>query len=110
MNLSDMKDLFNNTSYWGNYLYASYQELVDKLGEPNTVSGDYKTQKEWHIVISDEVVFTLYDWKEYDDDVTDGEKYKWHIGHSGGHFKEIENWLDEHGLEVIHEKNVFTVL
>ena len=104
-----MKDIFSETSYWGNYLYVSYQELIDKLGEPNTVSGDYKTQKEWHITISDEVGFTLYDYKEYDDDVTDGENYKWHIGHSGGHFKEIEKWLNEHGLEVIHEKNIINI-
>ncbi len=109
-----MKDIFSGTSYWGNYLYVSYQELVDKLGEPNVISEDYKVQREWQIEISDEIGFkigfTIYDWKEYGNDVTDGTKYKWHIGHSGGNFKEIEKWLNEHGLEVIHEKNIFTVI
>jgi hypothetical protein len=49
------------------YIDCSYQELIDKLGEPEEGDGD-KTRADWAIqaTIGDEkFVATLYDWKEY---------------------------------------------
>lgn len=66
------------------YVYATYADLVEKLGSP-TCLGDIhdKTQAEWYLEFEaqngDKVVATLYDWKQYEEGIPQG-RYDWHIG------------------------------
>ena len=48
------------------------------------------------------VPFTIYDWKEYERDVTDGDEVEWHIGHHNnkGDIESIVAWLSERGVKV----------
>jgi hypothetical protein len=63
------------------YIDCVYQDLVRVLGEPTypTPSGDNKTQKEWVVEYNGEV-FTVYDWKTYDEEYTMNELDQFHIG------------------------------
>jgi len=58
------------------YVMTDYNTLVKKLGNPHIRGGD-KTTCEWQIVIENEVVATIYDWKE---SKTPKGMYRWHIG------------------------------
>jgi len=60
----------NGTSLKG-YLNLTYDQLVDRLGEPtiNEPSGDNKTQVEWVVAYGDDI-FTIYDWKTFDKEYT----------------------------------------
>lgn len=69
-----------NGSHLQGYVFGTYQELVEKLGEPDTDMDGEKVRAEWQIEVSiddKKVVATIYDWKEYQpiEHVTD-----WHIG------------------------------
>jgi len=59
----------------------SYEELVSVLGEPTypDASGDDKVQKEWVILFNGQV-FTIYDWKTYDERYTMEENTDWNVG------------------------------
>jgi hypothetical protein len=63
------------------YINCTYQDLVRALGEPtySTPSGDNKVQKEWVVKYNGEV-FTIYDWKTYDEEYTMNELDQFHIG------------------------------
>jgi hypothetical protein len=63
------------------YINCTYQDLVRVLGEPTypEASGDNKTQKEWVVEYNGEV-FTVYDWKTYDEEYTMNELDQFHIG------------------------------
>ena len=58
------------------YVDASYDKLVELFGEP-TEGGD-KTQAEWALLFSGEVVATIYDWKKYGQPVET--ITKWNVG------------------------------
>lgn len=69
-----------NGSHLQGYVFGSYYQLVEKLGEPQLDMDGEKVRAEWTIqVIIDKkkVVATIYDWKEFQPiaNVTD-----WHIG------------------------------
>lgn len=69
------------TSWHGDTLTASVNELTRILGEPScaTNDGEDKTNFEWCMETANGDVFTLYDWKEYR--VLDlDETIEWHIG------------------------------
>jgi hypothetical protein len=68
----------NLTSLQG-YVRATYQELVDKLGEPHNVIID-KSNASWTLESSDGTVATIYDWKN---STLPREEYDWHIGGFG---------------------------
>ena len=59
----------------------TYRELIKTLGEPtfDEPSGDDKVQKEW-VVEYNNVLYTLYDWKTFDDEYTKNELTIWSIG------------------------------
>lgn len=63
------------------YINATYDELVDVLGEPtrNEPSGDEKTQVEW-VVEFEGNIFTIYDWKTYSKDYTLNELDVFNVG------------------------------
>lgn len=79
------------------YVYTTYQQLVEVLGEPtyDKPSGDNKVQKEW-VINYEGNNYTIYDWKTYDEEYTMNELDEWHIGGSGyaGDFvQELERML-----------------
>lgn len=101
---NNMKNGWIGTSFHGDVINCTYDELVERLGEPTKSYGyngdDEKVQQEWLLITDDNVLFTIYDWKEYDRDVTDGDKVDWHIGHhnNDGDTESIITWLIERGV------------
>jgi hypothetical protein len=63
------------------YINCTYQDLIRVLGEPThpEASGDDKVQKEWVVEYNGEV-FTVYDWKTYDEEYTINELDQFHVG------------------------------
>lgn len=59
----------------------TYGELVEILGQPtfSTTSYDEKVQKEW-VVDFDGEIYTIYDWKTYDERYTMEELTNWNVG------------------------------
>lgn len=73
------------------HIKASYNELLELLGEPtiNEPSGDNKTQLEWVLEFKGEL-FTIYDWKTYDIDYTINELSRFNIGGCSNPFELID--------------------
>ena len=100
-----MKNEWIGISYHDDVIRLSYNELVKQIGEP-THSYGYehfdKSQQEWKLMTDENVPFTIYDWKEYERDITDGDEVEWHIGHHNnkGDIKSIVAWLSERGVKV----------
>ena len=76
---------------------ASYNQLVNALGEPtfSEPSADGKVNVEW-IVRYDDEIFTVYDWKNYENNPADNpdKVINWHIGGHRSAFdfmEELEN-------------------
>lgn len=70
------------TSYSTSLKGIKFTDLYKVLGEPTFKpedSGDGKVQYEWVIKWNDNV-YTIYDWKTYDQDYTLTEYDQWHIG------------------------------
>lgn len=63
------------------YIDCTYKDLISALGEPtySTPSGDNKVQKEWVVEHNGEV-FTVYDWKTYDEDYTMNKLDEFNVG------------------------------
>jgi hypothetical protein len=63
------------------YLNLTYDQLVDRLGEPtiDEPSGDNKTQVEWVVAYGDDI-FTVYDWKTYDREYTINALGRFNVG------------------------------
>lgn len=97
------------TSYHDDVINLSYDELVKRIGKP-THSHGYedadKVQHEWLLTTDENVPFTIYDWKEYERDVTNGDIIEWHIGHYNniGDIESIVVWLLERGVNVEKDK------
>ena len=77
----DALELVSGTHLVGKLVGYTYNQLVKVLGEPtfNEVSSDSKVQKEWVIKDGNDV-FTIYDWKTYDEQYTMNELSIWNIG------------------------------
>jgi len=72
----------NDTSFHGQTFKMSKRELVSIFGEPTYYDTDIrdKTQNEWELEIENtNIVFSIYDWKEYRA-YGDDEIIEWHIG------------------------------
>lgn len=67
------------TSYHGDTLMASAEEISRVLGDPKGPSTDGKVQREWYGETEDGVVFTVYDYREGRPIPEDAE-YPYHIG------------------------------
>jgi len=66
---------------------VTYYDLVEALGKPlynPEDSGDGKVNFEW-VVLFEGNVFTIYDWKTYDEMYSMNELTSWHIGSKAGH-------------------------
>jgi len=73
------------------YVLATYDQLVEVLGEPDYLSpgptecyNDDKVETEWEFVSGGAGRISIYDWKQYDGGRTsrNGQVYRWHIGAS----------------------------
>jgi hypothetical protein len=70
----------NGTSFHGDTVRATVNELITLCGEPIRNYDTYdKVQYDWTMETEDGQVFTIYDWKEYRNFGND-EVIEWHIG------------------------------
>jgi len=75
--------LINGTSLKDRLVGFNYKQLVAAFGEPtfSAPSSDGKVQKEWVFQrVSDGAVFTVYDWKTFDDSFTTTMNQTWNVG------------------------------
>lgn len=74
-------DSINGTYKVGSLVRVSFWDLKSVLGNPtfHEESGDGKVQKEWVVEYKGNV-FTIYDWKTYDERYTIEELDVWSIG------------------------------
>lgn len=78
------------------YITATYEELVNTFGEPNSATDEYKTDAEWTIDTPDGVA-TIYNYKNGHnylgkDGMDVWDITEWHIG---GHSPSIMEWILE---------------
>ena len=80
LNQEEVNNKVNGSSLRG-YISITYSQLVSILGEPTypTESGDSKVQKEWAVEFEGNV-FTIYDWKTFDEEYTMNELDEFHVG------------------------------
>lgn len=80
----------------GGYIKATYNQLVNVLGEPTcpNPSGDDKVQKEWVVKYKGEY-FTIYDWKTYDVNYTMNELDHFHVGHKPSTTLRVYDFMEE---------------
>jgi hypothetical protein len=69
----------SGTSFHGQTIKATYNELVEALGGPPQYTNGDKSNYDWTCETNDGTVFTVYDWKEYRK-FGDDETIEWHIG------------------------------
>jgi len=69
------------TSFYDHTITATYEQLVEVLGEPrhSQNDGSDKTNFDWVCETDKGVLFTVYDWKEYRK-IEPDEQIEWHIG------------------------------
>jgi hypothetical protein len=80
----------SGTSFYGLVVYASVNELIEILGNPQYQSnnGRDNINFEWTCETDGGDVFTIYDWKEYKS-IPNTKKIEWHIGGHSRHDTEI---------------------
>ena len=93
------------TSWFGLELFATPQEIINALEEPHYIDeeGGDKTTMEWDYETEDGLVFTIYDWKEYDCPPSQNyyKKYHFHIGvKESSDNARVKAILKEYGLNV----------
>ena len=75
--------LIGNSSLKDRLIGWNYKQLTIVFGEPTfgKVSSDGKIQKQWVFIrTADNEVFTIYDWKTYDENYTTSMNQDWNIG------------------------------
>ena len=86
--------LINGTSRAGE-INRTYRDLVTGLGEPtfDTSSGDDKIQVEWVCKFKGNV-FTIYDWKTYDREITEWKLKEFNIGSKTARGYEVTEFVN----------------
>ena len=81
MNRLTDTNLVVGTSFHGDTITATVQDLYDILGEPDCInnSGEEKSNFDWFILTAGGKVATVYNWKEYRP-LDMHEEIVWHIG------------------------------
>ena len=79
----DNIDAVNGTSFHGDTVTATVDQLVKICGKPYYGHSGDKVQHEWTMQTEDGTPFTIYDWKEYREYPND-ELIEWHIGGNRG--------------------------
>ena len=91
-------DRVNMTSFWGDTIHASAEEIREKLGVEIACYGGDKTNYEFELETEDGIPFTIYDWKE-GGWVTADMRLEYHIGaHNKEESKKARLALVESGL------------
>jgi hypothetical protein len=89
------KQTTTGTSFFGDTVYTTVNDLIAICGEPScdVNDGQDKVNFEWNMELDSGDVFTIYDWKEYR--ILDkNEPIEFHIGgHSGNDTKRALNVL-----------------
>lgn len=87
-------------SHFGETITCDFNTLVEALGEPEVYPEPEKVQFEWNVSTPGGDI-SIYDWKEYNRDVRDGEPVEWHIGRlKGADIDKIVEFLEAKGLKV----------
>ena len=86
--------LMNGTFRVGE-INRTYRDLVTGLGEPtfDEPSGDDKIQVEWVCVYKGNV-FTIYDWKTYDREITEWKLKEFNIGSKTARGYEVTEFVN----------------
>ena len=71
----------NGTSLRG-YITGDYSSLVEAFGDPLAGCDDYKSDAEWLLILNDDVVVTIYNYKS-------GKNY---LGANGLNVEDISRW------------------
>ena len=92
-------ELIGGTYAVGKINGYTYPQLVEVMGEPtfSEESGDGKVQKQW-VIRDGSDIFTIYDWKTYDNQYTTTELTRWNVGgksYAGNFIEKIEKKLEE---------------
>jgi hypothetical protein len=71
----------SGTSFHNVTVFASVNELISLLGEPQYEcnDGSDKVNFEWTCLNRNSEIFTIYDWKQYRK-ISEDETIEWHIG------------------------------
>jgi hypothetical protein len=67
------------SSFWGSTVRTTLSKLIQACGNPSYKSGDTKVQYVWTLENDEGIVFSIYDWREYQK-ITEDESIEWHIG------------------------------
>lgn len=67
------------SSFWGSTVCTTLSKLIKVCGTPSYKNGDTKVQYVWTLENNEGIVFSIYDWKEYQKFAED-ESIEWHIG------------------------------
>mgnify|MGYP001311043204 CR=1 FL=1 len=82
MNITPNNAIDINGTWLQGYIDASYAELVETFGKPNSEGDSYKVDAEWILTGPNGEVITIYNYK-------DGINY---CGTDGAHVENIRNW------------------
>ena len=97
-NLTNL-DRINGTSFHNDIIYASANEICEKLNVDITCYEGDKTNFEFDLELEDDTPFTIYDWKE-GDWVDEDTKLYYHIGaKTAAESHNVLEILKEHGLK-----------
>ena len=99
MKVLSKEEAFNKGTSFKGYMNATYNQLVEALGEPtyNEPSGDNKVQVKW-VVEFEGNIFTIYDWKTYSREYTENELTTWNVGGKTSAFdfiQEVEKLINK---------------
>lgn len=91
LNETDALAVVGGTSLKGYLNGYTYSQLVEAFGEPTFTepSADLKVQKEW-VFSDDGLIFTIYDWKIYDEEYTTTQLDCWNVGGKTSAYNFIE--------------------
>jgi hypothetical protein len=96
MKIESVKNSFlaNNTSFIGT-IDLTYNQIKNSLGEPLNGDND-KVTTEWIVLFENDVVATIYDWKENQSPKKEPDViYSWHIGGRNGKVLDlITSWAE----------------
>lgn len=98
-------DKINLTSFHGDTILASCNDIRSKLDIDVACYGGDKTNFEFELELEDGTPFTIYDWKE-GDWVDEDDALYYHIGaHTAEDSKKVLQALWEHGLKTQSRTN-----
>ena len=93
-----------NVTFRVGEINRTYRDLVTGLGEPtfDEPSGDDKVQVEWVCKFKGNV-FTIYDWKTYDREITEWKLAEFNIGSKTARGYEVAEFVDAVRNQIANE-------